>query len=49
MASDRAGIPIAWAIDAANRHDVKLLDPTIDAITTTGLLADIGTIMLDRA
>ena len=31
VASERGGIPIAWAIDGANRHDVALLEPTLDA------------------
>ncbi len=49
FASDRAGIPIGWAIDGANRNDVKLLDPTLDATADTGPLVDIGTLHLDRS
>ncbi len=49
VGSDRAGIPIGWAIDGANRNDIKLLDPTLDAIETNGLLTDIGTVSLDRS
>lgn len=44
-----------WAViglvpmtDGANRNDVKLLDPTLDAIEALGLLADVDTIHLDR-
>jgi transposase len=48
VAVDGAGIPIGWAIDGANRNDVKLLEPTLDAIIDNGLLADIDTICLDR-
>ncbi len=48
VACDGAGIPIGVAIDGANRNDLVLLDPTIDAIEVTGLLADIGTLSLDR-
>jgi transposase len=48
VAAEGAGIPIAWSIDGANRNDVAMLDPTLDAITATGLLADIGTVSLDR-
>ncbi len=48
VAVDAAGIPIGWATDAANRNDLKLLDPTIDAVEAHGLLADIGTLSLDR-
>jgi transposase len=49
VAVDRAGIPIGWSIDGANRNDVAMLDPTLDAIHSTGLLADIGTVTLDRS
>ena len=45
---DRHGVPIGWALDGANRNDVKLLDPTLDAIQAGGLLADVDTIHLDR-
>ena len=48
VAVDGAGIPIGWAIDGANRNDLKLLDPTLDAIEATGLHHDIGTLHLDR-
>lgn len=48
VASERAGIPIGWAIDGANRNDVRMLEPTLDAITSHGLLVDIGTLTLDR-
>ena len=49
VASERSGIPIGWAIDGANRNDVKMLDPTLDAIADNGLLEDIGTLTLDRS
>ncbi len=45
---DRHGVPIGWALDGANRNDVKLLDPTLDAIEAHGLLEDVDTIHLDR-
>ena len=45
----RGAVPIGWALDGANRNDVKLLDPTLDAIADNGLLADIGTLTLDRS
>ena len=48
VASERSGIPFAWSIDGANRNDVAMLEPTLDAIAATGLLADIGTVTLDR-
>jgi len=49
VAVDAAGIPIGWAIDGANCNDVKLLEPTLDAVAATGLLVDIGTVSLDRS
>jgi transposase len=42
------GVPIGWAIDGANRNDVKLLEPTLDAIAEHGLLVDVDTMHLDR-
>jgi transposase len=49
VASERHGIPIGWAIDGANRNDVRMLEPTLDAVAKTGLLADIDTLHLDRS
>ena len=48
VASERHGIPVGWAIDGANRNDVAMLEPTIDAIDATGWLDEIGTLHLDR-
>lgn len=48
VASERHGIPIGWVIDGANRNDVRMLEPTLDVIAAIGLLADIGTLHLDR-
>jgi transposase len=49
LATDRNGIPIGWAIDGANRHDVRLFEPTLDAVERrAGLLAEIETLHLDR-
>jgi transposase len=48
LATDRDGIPIGWAIDGANRNDIRLFAPTLDAIEGRGLLADIDTLHLDR-
>ena len=49
VAVDRHGIPIGWTIDGANRNDVRMLEPTLDAIADNGLLAEIGTLTLDRS
>jgi transposase len=43
VAAERHGIPIGWVIDGANRNDVRLLEPTLDAVSAAGLLAEIGT------
>lgn len=48
VAVDRHGIPVGWVIDGANRNDVTMLEPTLDAVTATGLDLDIGTLSLDR-
>ena len=48
IAADRDGIPIGWAIDGANRHDMVLLRPTLDAVADRGLVTDIETLHLDR-
>ena len=45
---DRAGIPVGWAADGANRHDQTLFEPTPDAAADRGLLEDIETLHLDR-
>lgn len=48
IVGDRSGIPMAWAIDGANRHDMVLLEPTLDALAQRGLLAEVEIIHLDR-
>jgi hypothetical protein len=48
VACDRHGIPVGWTIDGANRHDVRLLEPTLADVAAGGLLVDIGTLHLDR-
>jgi transposase len=48
VGAERHGVPIGWVIDGANRNDVRMLGPTIEAIAATGLLADIDTLHLDR-
>lgn len=40
-------IPIGWAIDGANRSDVKLLMPILPDVARVGLLSDIETLYLD--
>lgn len=48
VVADRHGVPLAWAIDGANRNDVALLEPTLDALADTGLHLDVGCMHLDR-
>ena len=48
IGTDRNEIPVGWATDGANRHDIPLLAPTLDSIAGRHLLADIDTIHLDR-
>jgi transposase len=48
LLTDKAGIPIGWTTDAANRHDTVLFAPTLKAADRRGLLADVGTMHLDR-
>src|SRR5207245_10186877 len=42
VAPERHGIPVGWAIDGANRNDVRMLEPTLDAVADAGLLAHNG-------
>jgi hypothetical protein len=49
VAAERHGIPVGWAIDGANRNDVRMLEPTLDAVSDVGLLDDIGVLHLDRS
>lgn len=39
---------MGWAIDGANRNDVRLLEPTLDAIAADGWTGEIETMHLDR-
>jgi transposase len=48
IATDAHGIPIGWAIDGANRNDIKMLGPTLDDVVRSGLLEEIETLHLDR-
>jgi transposase len=48
VATDANGIPIGVAINGANRNDIILLEPTLDAVVANGLIADIELLTLDR-
>src|SRR5215203_417955 len=45
---DRHGIPLGWAIDGANRNDVRMLAPTLEALRSNGWIGEIDTVHLDR-
>jgi transposase len=46
--ADANGIPVAWICDQANRNDCVLLEPTLAAVHTRGLLIECETLYLDR-
>jgi hypothetical protein len=48
VATEHQGVPIGWAIAAANCNDSLLLPPTLDAVAQRGLLIDVETLHLDR-
>jgi hypothetical protein len=48
VAVEAHGIPLGWVIDGANRNDVRMIEPTLDAVAELGLVADIDTLHLDR-
>ena len=48
LATDGAGIPVAWAADGANRNDIMLFEPTVAELERRGLHHDIDTLHLDR-
>jgi hypothetical protein len=48
LATEGAGIPVAWVVDAANRHDTKLLDETFDALDARGYELEVQMVHLDR-
>jgi transposase len=48
LATDRNGIPIAWAAEAANRHDSQLLEETLSILDFRGYEVELATLHLDR-
>lgn len=48
IATDRAGIPLGWAIAGAHRTDLVLLEPTLAEVARLGLLEEIETVHLDK-
>ena len=48
VAPDRHGVPVGWAIDGANRNDVRPLEPTLKAVADNRLLDDTETLHPDR-
>jgi transposase len=48
LAVDAEGIPLGWTTDAGNRNDYRMLNPTLDVVTTGPNGRPIGTLHLDR-
>ncbi len=48
IATEANGVVIGWVLDAANRNDIVLLEPTLEAVATRGLIPDIETLHLDK-
>jgi transposase len=48
IATAAGGIPVGWVVDAANRHDSKLLEATLDAVASRGLPVEVERVHLDR-
>ena len=46
--TDRNGIPLSWIAAGANRNDCVLLEPTLAAAATRGLVGECATLHLDR-
>jgi len=49
IATDRNGIPLGYVIGAANRHDVTLLEPTLNELSDRNLIPNVETLHLDKA
>ncbi len=48
VAVDANGITLGWVIDGANRNELILFAPTLDAVEANAMLAEIGTLHLGR-
>ena len=48
IATDSFGIPVAWAIEGANRNDSIMIPATLEELRARGLLSDVETLHLDR-
>ena len=48
LCTDAVGIPIGWAFDGANRHDLPLLGPTLVSLRDNNLDLDVGALHLDK-
>jgi transposase len=48
LVSDANGTPLAWVPEAANVHDQKLVEDTLDALDARGLEVDVVEAELDR-
>ena len=48
IAVDTTGVPLAWVLDAANRHDYAMLEPTLELLHNSGIAANMNMLCLDR-
>jgi transposase len=48
VAVEATGVPIGWVVAPANRHDSKLIEPTLSVLENRGLVDDIETLHLDK-
>ena len=48
LGTDAVGIPIAWAFDGPNRHDIPLLEPTLVSLPDHNLDLYVGRLHLDK-
>jgi len=48
LATDANGIPLAWAPEAANRHDSQLLEETLSILDSRGYEVELESLHLDR-
>jgi transposase len=48
LATEANGIPVGWVVDAANVHDQRLVDDTVDAVDARGYEIEIEQAHLDR-
>lgn len=48
LLTDQHGIPLGWHADAAHRHDLSLVEGTLEQADQRGLLQEVTTVHLDK-